>query len=217
MDDIDVVSILDDYRGLVRYVANLAYCSSSALGVEDLIQVGELAVLSAIKSYNPSYGVNIRGFVARIVRQEVFAEAARFLGVFTVDNRTTNLGSRVSKMFASGKNYDEIATTLSSETGRNLDSDHVRDLRLAYERRSGQDVSESVDIPQDDVFNCLHIENILYSVVESDVDRVLIEKRILSKTPMQEVCKILNLGPNAAYEAERRLRYKIEKAIEDHV
>src|SRR5690606_23814772 len=112
-DEQDTEEILNTYAPLVRRIAKSACYSSAAIDLTDLCQVGEIAVLRAIKAYDPSSGTNIRSFVAKIVRQDIYNEAARFLGVFTVDHRVTSLAAKVNQLSLAGHTDDHIAEVLN--------------------------------------------------------------------------------------------------------
>lgn len=209
----EINSLLDEYVPIVRRIARSAYFCSSAIDIADLYQVGEIAVLRAIKAYDPSCGTNIKSFVARCVKQDVYNEAARFLGVFTVDHRTTGLAAKVHKLHASGNSDQEIANILNKSGSRNFDSDHVRDLRIAYNRRQ-QTILED-NILQEDLPEETSIKELLDSAVHDDTERAILEHRILGNKSVKEVSDILNIPQRKIYSMEHCLRNRIRNAIED--
>lgn len=92
-EDQDVIAILNEYHYIVKSIVRLTCHSSAAIDVHDLYQIGDLAILEAVKSYDPSCGTTIKSFVGTVVRNAIFHEAGRFLGVFTVDHRVTSLAA----------------------------------------------------------------------------------------------------------------------------
>lgn len=209
----DVNEILDEYAPLVRRIARSACHSSATIDFADLCQVGEIAVLRAIKAYDPSSGTNIRSFVSKVVRQDIYNEAARFLGVFTVDHRVTGFAAKVSKLAAKGHDDQQIAAILNQTSNRVFDADHVRDLRIAYNRRRHTTVNE------DETFDREHadertIKDILESVVHDDFERSVLKRRILGSEAVDVVASELCVSRRRVYQVEAELKDRIKKAIE---
>lgn len=207
----DINEILDEYAPLVRKIARSACYSSAAIDVADLCQVGEIAVLSAIKAYDPSCGTTIKSFVAKVVRQEVYREAARFLGVFTVDFRVTSLAAKVCKLADKGHDDQEIARILKETNKRNIDADHVRDLRIAYNRR--QNVILEDDTP-DDRIEEQNIKDLLDSVVRNPIERVILDRHILGRSSVAEIASYVGLNNSQVYALASNLKDRIKSAIE---
>lgn len=212
-DDAVVAQILEQYHPFVCYIARRAFHSSSALDINDLYQVGDMAVLRAVKAYDPSSGRNIKSFVTNSIRNAIFNEAARFLGVLTVDFRTTNLASMASKLHEKGQSDDEIAAALTQKYGRNFDADHARDLRITYSRRQYSQVQEDVTI--DGIENDVSIKDLLDSVVKDQMDRVILDKRILGGCSVEEVASVLQISKKAVSKKEICLKTRIKRALED--
>jgi len=209
----DVVSqILDQYHPLVCHIAKRACHSSATLDMSDLCQVGDMAVLRAVKSYDPASGCNIKSFVASSVRNAIFNEAARFLGVMTVDFRTTNQASYAAKMSEKGKSDQEIAEALTKKYGRNFDANHARDLRITYSRRQYTPVQEDVTV---DIENDVSIKDLLDSVVKDELDRTILEKRIFGSVTVAQLAIDLNTSKKVVYEREASLKSRIKRAIEE--
>lgn len=207
------VQVLDQYHSLVRHIAKRAHYSSSTLDIEDLYQVGDMAVLRAVRAYDPSSGSNIKSFVANSIRNAIFNEAARFLGVLTVDFRITNQASYAAKLYEEGKSDHEIAAALAEKHGRQFDIDHARDLRLAYSRRQYTQTQD--DIVIDNIENDLTIRDLLEGVVKDDMDRAILDKRILGTDSAAQVAECLNTSKKIIYEREASLKNRIKRAIED--
>lgn len=212
MSDDIVLSILDQYHPLVRYIAKCAYHSSATLDIEDLYQVGDMAVLRAVKSYDPSLGSNIKSFVSDSVRNAVFKEAARFLGALTVDARTTNQASYVVKLHEKGKSDKEIADILTEKYNRKFDIDHVRDLRITYSRRQYVSIEDNITTENDVTINM--IDDLLESVIKDNIDRIILAKRILGTSSVKQVAEYLKTTSKIIYEREADLKNRIKRAIE---
>jgi RNA polymerase sigma factor (sigma-70 family) len=215
MSEEEVIDLLNEYNPLIRSVAHSACYSSASIDFADLCQVGDMAVLRAIKSYNPTYGTSIKSFVAKIVRQDVYNEAARFLGVFTVDRRVTSLAAKVNRLYSKGKTDDEIAILLNSESSRrSFDADHIRDLRIIYNHRQHVDLQDD-DKHEDDIAEHSTIHELLYSVVRCDLEKTILEKRLLGNTSVKELQRDLNLSKRHIYIIENDLKARIRYVFED--
>lgn len=213
LDDAQVVELLNQYGPIVRRIAMSACYSSATIDLQDLYQIGEIAVLQAIKSYDPTCGTTIKSFVSRIVRNKIFHEAARFLGVFTVDHRVTGLAAKVNKLHAKGHSDEEIADILSEVGDRNFDSDHVRDLRIAYSRRQ-HIVAEDDDTAEGYITKESTIQDLLDGVVQNDIERAILDRRILGDASIKEVSISLGVSQKQLYELENNFKERIKKAIE---
>ncbi|MCV0439764.1 MAG: sigma-70 family RNA polymerase sigma factor [Hydrogenophaga sp.] len=210
--DAEAIELLNEYGPIVRRIARSACYSSATIDFADLCQVGDVAVLRAIKSYNPTYGTTIKSYVARIVRQDIYNEAARFLGVFTVDHRVTSLAAKVSKLHAKGKTDEQIAETLTT-SNRKFDAEHVRDLRITYSRRQHSDLQPD-DAADEGIAEESTIQEILRGVVQNDTDVAILEQRLMGDASVKEVAADLKLSQRRVYELENDLKDRIRKAIE---
>lgn len=216
MTDDSVTQILDQYHLLVRHIAKRAHHSSSCLDINDLYQVGDMAVLRAIKAYDPSFGKNIKSFVSNSIRNAIFNEAARFLGVITVDFRTTNQASFAAKMYEKGKSDQEIADMLTNKYGRNFDADHARDLRIIYSRKQYVQAHEDIMIEGDNN-DIQSINDLLDSVVRNEEDRTILNVRILGGCTIDKIAALLHISKKAVYKKETCLKARIKHAIEDAI
>lgn len=209
----EALALLQEYSPLVRRIARSACYSSASIDFADLCQVGDVAVLRAIKSYNPTYGTSIKSFVARIVRQDIYNEAARFLGVFTVDHRVTSLAAKVQKLSTKGKTDEEIATIISSGN-RKFDSEHVRDLRIAYSRRQHTELQHD-DAFDDQTAEESTIQEILNAVTQNETEKSILTNRLLGDMSVRDIAELLNMTQKQVYDLEADIKGRIRKAIED--
>ncbi len=210
----DYEEILNEYGPLVRRIARSACYSSAAIDLADLYQVGDIAVLRAIKAYDPSSGTTIKSFVSRIVRQDIYNEAARFLGVFTVDHRVTKLAAKVNKLYAKGHDDAEIADILNKTSNRIFDADHVKDLRIAYSRRQHSSVNEDNTLDREHADERT-INDLLCSVVHNELEKSILELRILGSSSAGTVARSLKIPRRHVYQIEAELKQRIKQAIED--
>jgi DNA-directed RNA polymerase specialized sigma subunit len=203
-------NILEEYIPLINHIASMAITSSTVVGKDDLCRVGEVAALEALRIYDASSGASCRSFVSKIVRQEIFREAARFCGVFTVDPRTTKLAAKASKLFNDGRSDKEIAEILSSST-RTFDSDHVKDLRMAYVYNSVPVVDDCCSVSRD-----IDVDVFLASIPMSEEERLICNNRILKNKNAKDIALILEISLSHLYSIELTLKKKIKRAIRNH-
>lgn len=198
--------VISDYRPIIERIARSTCYSSAAIDYNDLCQVGEIAAFRAIKLYDPSYGSNIKSFVTCAIRREIYHEAAKFLGVFTVDRRVTALAAKVNRLSANGKSDEEIAKTIGK------DVNHVRDLRLVYGKRPQACVT-TCDVLHDEDFTEQDLRNILLKVSDNQTDYTILVHRILGNASVKDVARRLNLSMARVYVLENILKGKIHQAI----
>jgi hypothetical protein len=152
--------------------------------------------------------------VYNVVRQDIYNEAARFLGIFTVDHKTTELAAKVNRLAESGKEDDEIARYLNEQiASRNFNVDHVRDLRLVYTRRSAFTLDDSDDI----VINEESIEAFLSTIPENELEFKILFGRIAGNISAEDMAIELGINTGQMYKIERELKSRIEKAIKEIV
>ena len=198
--------VINDYRPIIERIARSTCYSSAAIDYNDLCQVGEIAAFRAIKLYDPSYGSNIKSFVTCAIRREIYHEAAKFLGVFTVDRRVTSLAAKVNRLATKGQSDDEIAKTLDK------DVDHVRDLRLVYSKHSQACVT-TCEVLCDEDFTEHDFRNILLKISDNQTDYTILVHRILGNASVKDVAEYLNLSIARVYVLENLLKEKIHQAI----
>lgn len=207
IEDDNLIQLLNQYSGFVKTIANNAVKSSGVISREDLYQVGEMAVLRAAKSYDPACGSNIKSYIYSCVRRAIYNEAARFLGVFTVDHKVTELGAKITKLADSGLTYEEIANKLGKA------AESVKELHLAYSRRHTVSLEFEIEVEADEP----SVEEFLTLIRMTDNEKVILYDRILGDYSVQDVADKLSLSVKRVYSLESALRARIEHAIQNIV
>jgi DNA-directed RNA polymerase specialized sigma subunit len=188
----------------------MTFTSSTVVGKEDLYRVGEMAALEALRIYDASSGASRRSFVSKLVRQEMFREAARFCGVFTVDPRTTKMAARANKLHSENWPDKKIAKELSTAS-RTLDASHIKDLRIAYTYSAVAIFEECGSITRD-----IDVDVFLESVPMSNEERSICNDRILNNKNAKDVALDLNISISHLYNAEYALKERIKRAVYNH-
>lgn len=209
----ELLRTLNEYRGFVRKIAFTAITSSSTLDVEDLCQVGELAVLRGIRTYDPTCGRNIKSYICSCIRQDIYNEAARFLGIFTVDHKVTEAGARITKLYTEGKTYSEITDILNKRyPGSNWTEERVFDTKLAYSRRSSVSIEHEPEVSEE-----AHLREFLLSLVYNDTEKFILFNRILGNYSVEATAVDLQKSIRDIYAIESALKQRIVFAIKNIV
>lgn len=209
----ELLRTLNEYRGFVRKIAFTAITSSSTIDVEDLCQVGELAVLRAVRTYDPACGRNIKSYICSCIRQDIYNEAARFLGIFTVDHKVTEAGARITKLYAEGKTYSEITDILNQRyPGSNWTEERVFDTKLAYSRRSSVSIEHEPEVSEE-----AHLKEFLLSLVHNDTEKFILLNRILGNYSVEAAAVDLQKSIRDVYAIESALKQRIVFAIKNIV
>lgn len=210
--DAEALELLNEYGPVVKKIARSACYSSASIDFADLCQVGDIAVLNAVKNYDPTQGTSIRSYVAKLVRQDIFSEAAKFLGVFTVDHRVTKLAAKVNRLHLKNKTDKEIADIISQSSHRNFDAEHVKDLRITYERRQHADLQPDDSFDEGDAEEST-IRRLLEEVVKTDAEAVILEHRFMGDASANDVSAMLKINTRQLYVLENNLKSRIRMAI----
>ncbi len=108
--------IYAQHRGLIRSLVNSVVVNNpSVVDSQDLQQVGAMALLTALKSYDPSLG-SFPSYVRKCIRNALLEQANSFNKVFTVDEKVRRQVNAIIKMRKEGIDDNEIMTRLGVKT-----------------------------------------------------------------------------------------------------
>ncbi len=142
------------HRGMIRSLINSIVVNNPAVvDGQDLQQVGALAVIIALRSYDPSLG-SFSGYVRKCVRNALLEQANSHNAVFTVDEKARRKANAIVRMRAEGLSTEHIMTSLGIKTLGTFTSL----LKLATSHSVNLDKVEIVsDIPmeEDAIFKML--------------------------------------------------------------
>lgn len=210
----NVENFISDYKSLILKIAKEAITSSPAIGIDDLISVGEMAIIRAINSYDPGMGATLSSHINRLIRQDIYAEAAKFCGIFSVTRQIMSLACEVKKLYDSGLSDVEISKQLSLKYNRDYELDHIKSLRIAYQNKvlNNTDHLSTMSYIDED-----HIMNMLCDLDTTLTEKEIIKKRILLDLPATEVANQLGISCRKFKEIEDKLKIKIEVAIREFI
>lgn len=146
--------VYSKHRGLIRMLINSVVVNNPAVvDKQDLQQVGAMALIAALRSYDPSLG-SLPSYIRSCIRNALIEQANSFSGAFTTDDKTRRQANLIRRLSHEGLGEEEImarlgiknrATFLSLREladGRCTDIDNV-------------DVPDVVSIEESDIFRML--------------------------------------------------------------
>ena len=104
------------HRGLIRSLVNSIVVNNPAIvDTQDLQQAGALALVVAMRSYNPSLG-SFPSYIRKCIRHALLEQANSFSNVFTVDEKVRRQANAIRRMRRAGSNDEEIMAKLGIKT-----------------------------------------------------------------------------------------------------
>ncbi len=104
------------HKGLISsLIRSVVVNNKAVVSTSDLQQVGAMALIVALRTYDPSLG-SLSSYVRRCIRNALLEEANSFSGVFTVDEKLRRYANKAQALRKLGKSDDEIMKTLGIRT-----------------------------------------------------------------------------------------------------
>jgi RNA polymerase sigma factor (sigma-70 family) len=189
------------HRGLIRSLINsIVVNNPSVVDTQDLQQVGALALIVALRSYDPSLG-SFQSYIRKCIRNALLEQANSFNSVFTVDEKVRRQANAIVKMRAEGLNDEVIMTRLGVKT------------RATFLSLLGLIESRSVDLDQVDIEAEAAIEEesifkILTEIglMESEVEFINL---VINNHSVDEITKEMGVSRSRLFEIKASIRDKI--------
>jgi len=156
------------HKGLIgSLIKSIVINNKSVVSTADLQQVGAMALIVALKSYDSSLG-SLSAYVRKCIRNALLEEANSFSGVFTVDEKLRRQANKAYQMRREGKPDQVIMETLGIKT------------EATYRSLLNLVENKTVDIEQIEHLASISLdeENILR--VLDDIGLSKIERRVVS-------------------------------------
>lgn len=191
-----------NFDKIIKHIAKSAYRSSNVLDLEDLYQIGYLAVERALKTYNSALG-DMSNYVTKIIKQDIYKESAKFIGVFTVDHRTTHLAAKVNDLYNKNYSIEKIASLLKikEKLVERLLCLYKHNISIEYNNLTCEDVDY-------DSFISYLKENIV-----SYEEKMFLKNRILGNMSIKEIAEILDIELYKAYQIESILKEYVKNEL----
>jgi len=104
------------YKGLIKSLASkIVINNPSVISSEDLTQAGALALLTAIRSYDPTIG-SFKTYLRRCIINALLEQANSFNPAITVDEKVRRQVNAIIKLRGEGIEDDEIMKRLGIRT-----------------------------------------------------------------------------------------------------
>lgn len=193
--------IYQQHRGLIRSMINsVVVNNSSVVDTQDLQQVGAIAVIVALRSYDPSLG-SLSSYIRTCIFNALLEQANSFNGVFTVDEKVRRKANMIVKLRVQGLSDGDIMTRLGIKT------------RATFLSLLGLVTNSSVDIDQADV-------EIDTTLAEDDISKILdeigltkLEVQFVSLTTsghsMDDIMKTMLLKRTSLFALKASIKDKI--------
>jgi RNA polymerase sigma factor (sigma-70 family) len=193
--------VYDQYRSMIRAMINsIVVNNKSVVSSDDLQQVGALALISALNSYNPSSG-SLPSYIRKCVRNALLEQANSFNGVFTVDEKVRRQANAIIKLRAEGLDDEDIMNRLGVKTRATflslvgLIGSHVIDLCQV-------EITGETLIEEDDILKML--DEIGLSEIETRFVHL-----ITNNHSMDEIRRELDISRSSFYVIRTSIRDKI--------
>ncbi len=193
--------IYAQHRGLIRSLINsIVVNNPSVVDTQDLQQAGALALIVALRSYDPSLG-SFQSYIRKCIRNALLEQANSFNRVFTVDEKVRRQANAIIKLRVEGLSDDTIMTRLGIKT------------RATFLSLLGLVESHSVDLDQVDI----EVES---SIEEESIFKVLNEiglgepetqfiNLVISNHSMDDIMNKMNVSRSHLYTIKASIRDKI--------
>jgi|SRR5690606_36241216 len=186
------------HKGLIgSLIKSIVVNNKAVVSTEDLQQVGAMALVVALKSYDPSLG-SLSAYIRKCIRNALLEEANSFSGVFTVDEKLRRLANKAIAMQRDGKGDEEIMLALGIRTLStyisllNLAANRTIDLEQIEHLTSISFDEQSIERTLDDV-GLLPIERQVVSLFMTQASIEDIERQTgLSRTQIANIKLVVN-------------------------
>lgn len=189
------------YKGLIGSLINsIVVNNPSVVSHEDLRQAGALALIVALKSYDPSVG-SFQSYIRSCIRNALLEQANSFNSVTTVDEKVRRQANAVARMRKQGLSDDEIMACLGIKS---------RDTFLSL---VGLVESRSVDIDQietsaDDGLDEEQLFNML-DEIELTEQEIKLVRLMVTNHSIDEIQAEMGLSRSAVYALQASIREAI--------
>jgi RNA polymerase sigma factor (sigma-70 family) len=107
----ELQDIIVKYTNIVKSMVRRIIINGNMVSTEDLEQVGMLALVNAIRTYDSSVG-SLPSYLRACIRNAIIAEANKCCSVFTIDPRVRVQVNQIIKLRREGHDNESIMQTL---------------------------------------------------------------------------------------------------------
>ena len=190
------------YRGLIRSLINSIVVNNPAVvDTQDLQQVGAMAILTAMQSYEPSLG-SFSSYIRKCIRNALLEQANSFNSAVTVDEKVRRQANQIRRLKAEGLSDDIIMTRLGIKK------------RSTYDALSGLVDNNSVDL------DAIELAAASSGIEEVEIHKMLGEigltdremgfiKLVISGKTREEMIDTMSISRTVYYTTQKSIQDKI--------
>lgn len=212
--------IIRDNMGLVKSIA--VRFTGRGQDLEDLIQIGSVGMLKAIRGYNESMGTAFSTYAVPMIMGEIkrFLRDDGLIKVSREAKRNFRLLMRCKENFLRENGYEPKMSILCNMTGISKE-DAIYAMEacsgtVSLSEKIGGDDGKSVeDMCEDDKIGDITEKIALMQAVDSleDVDKKIIVMRYFKGMTQNEVAKILGMTQVKVSRAEKRIILLLKEGL----
>lgn len=193
--------IYAEHRGLIRSLVNsIVVNNPSVVDAQDLQQAGALALIVALRSYDPSVG-SFQSYIRKCIQNALLEQANSFNSVFTVDEKVRRQANAIAKMRNKGISDDVIMTQLGIKTRATFLS-----LVELLENRSidldRTDIEIEASVEEESIFKVLN-------EIGLDESEITFINLITKNCSMDEIISEMGVSRTNLYTIKASIRDKI--------
>lgn len=196
--------LLEEYKPLVEKIAKITYTSSSVIGIDDLIQIGKMAVINAVRTFDPSCGPNLKSYINLLVRQAIFKEAGTFCGVFTLPQKVLSKASRINRLYNDGVSLEKIQDLTETPI------DNIKDLLILYRHITTKGIHDALNKAYE---SSPDVMKFLQNLSLTKIEESILWDKILGDKDVDYIAKESGLTIRHVYEIENNLKSRIIEKI----
>lgn len=190
------------YRGLIRSLINSIVVNNPAVvDAQDLQQVGAMALLCAMQSYEPSLG-SFSSYIRKCIRNALLEQANSFNSAVTVDEKVRRQANQIRRLRTEGLSDEVIMTRLGIKK------------RSTYDSLCGLVDNHSVDL------DAIELTASASGVDEVEIHRMLDEIGLTDRE--MEFIRLVTNGKTrdemiASMSISRTVYYTTQRSIQDKI
>jgi len=189
------------YKGLIRSMINsIVVNNKSVISLEDLQQAGALALIVALRSYDPSLG-SFQSYLRTCIRNALLKQANSFSGVFTVGEKNRRFANRIAKMRKEGLSDNAIMERLGIKTPATFNA------LAALVDATAIDLDE-INLPANLSLDEAQLLSMLEDIGLTPVEMEFVNL-IVNNYSMEDIQEKMQSGRSTLYEVKASIRDKI--------
>lgn len=199
--EIDEDKVFQKYSVLISLlIDSIIINNRGVVSREDLNQVAAMALISAIRSHDPSTG-SLQSYIRKSVRNALIEQANKFSGVFTVDEKTKRCANLIKRLKTEGASDQDIMNKLGIKTKTTY-------LSLVELSESAANI-EDVDVADQYRMSIEDIQPLLEEEINLNAQELNLVNLTMSGMSMGEIADSMGMSLAQAYKIKSSVKCKI--------